>query len=128
MPPAAILTLLTIDSAGIAVPVLPLIPGATDTQRQSIVPPETVDGYWLASLGKPGKGSTNTVYVTGHSWENRSNPFSWISTDVHVGDLVTLTTTTARVDYRIVSVTTHNRETLKDSDISERGLQPAGPH
>lgn len=117
VPPAAAPTALSVPSADIEVPVLPLTPTEDDLATQSIVPPETLDGYWLTNYGKPGDGSDNTVYITGHSWEGRESPFNRLSTEVEVGDTVTLTTDEGAIDYVVDSVTTHNKDTLKDSDI-----------
>lgn len=117
LPPAAAPSELTIESASINVPILPLTPTEADLAAQSLVPPETLDGYWLTNYGAPGEGSENTVYITGHSWEGRDSPFNRFSSDVEVGDSVTLTTAEGEIDYVVDSVTTHNKDTLKDSDI-----------
>nr|WP_240720963.1 class F sortase [Pseudarthrobacter sp. NamE2] len=108
---------LTIESANIDVPVLPLTPTESDLAAQSLVPPETLDGYWLTNYGSPGAGSNNTVYITGHSWENRDSPFNRLSSDVEVGNTLTLTTDKGTIDYVVDNVTTHNKDTLKDADI-----------
>jgi hypothetical protein len=108
---------LRIDSAEIDLAVLPLEPTKSDLASQSIVPPYTFDAYWLANLGKPGRGSDNTVYITGHSWEDREAPFDRLSTHVGTGDRIILTTRTGKLEYTVESVTTHNKDTLKDSDI-----------
>lgn len=117
LPPAATPRELIIETADIVVPILPLMPTEADLAAQTIVPPETIDGYWLANFGMPGAGSDNTVYITGHSWEDRDSPFNQLSTEVEVGDAITLTTDEGKIDYVIDSVTTHNKDTLKDSDI-----------
>lgn len=117
LPKAAAPRELTIEAANIAVPVLPLTPTEADLAAQSLVPPETLDGYWLTNYGAPGEGSKNTVYITGHSWEGRDSPFNKLSSDVEVGDSVTLTTATGEINYVVDSITTHNKETLKNSDI-----------
>lgn len=117
LPPASPPRELSIESAGFTVPVLPLTPTEADLAAQSLVPPETLDGYWLTNYGTPGEGSDNTVYITGHSWEDRDSPFNRLSSDVEVGDSVTLTTAEGEIAYRVDSVTTHNKDTLKDSDI-----------
>lgn len=85
--------------------------------EQAIVPPLTEDGYWLASYGQPGQGSTNTTYLTGHSWEDTESPFNRLSTQTSVGDTITLETETGSLTYVVDSITTHNKETLKNSDI-----------
>ncbi|SDI38537.1 Sortase (surface protein transpeptidase) [Arthrobacter subterraneus] len=117
LPTASAPTALIIESADINVPVLPLTPTEADLAAQSLVPPETLDGYWLTNYGAPGEGSKDTVYVTGHSWEGRESPFNRLSSDVEVGDSVTLTTAEGEIDYVVDTITTHNKDTLKDSDI-----------
>lgn len=117
LPPASPPNELTIESANVNVAILPLTPTETDLETQSLVPPETLDGYWLTNYGTPGEGSENTVYITGHSWEDRDSPFNRFSSDVEVGDAVTLTTEEGTIEYVVDSITTHNKDTLKDSDI-----------
>lgn len=117
LPPASSPRKLTIESANIDVPVLPLTPTESDLAAQSLVPPETLDGYWLTNYGSPGAGSNNTIYITGHSWENRDSPFNGLSSDVQVGNTLTLTTDKGTIDYVVDNVTTHNKDTLKDADI-----------
>ncbi|WP_155853816.1 class F sortase [Arthrobacter sp. H5] len=97
--------------------ILPLTPTAEDEASQSLVPPLTDDAYWLTTFGKPGDGSTDTTYITGHSWEGREAPFNRLSGDAKIGDTITLTTETGKLEYVIDSVTTHDKNTLKDSDI-----------
>lgn len=84
---------------------------------ESIVPPRTLDAYWLASYGAPGPGSTNTTYVVGHSWEDRPSPFNNLSVQSKVGDRLTVTTAEGILDYRVDEITTENKDTLKDSAI-----------
>lgn len=108
---------LIMDSAGIDVTVLPLTPSAADEASQSLVPPFTLDGYWLTTFGMPGRGSTDTTYITGHSWEDREAPFNRLSTDAKVGDDVVLHTSSGVQHYVVDSITTHDKDTLKDSDI-----------
>lgn len=110
-------TRLVIGAADIDVAVLPLMPSEKAVAEQAIVPPLTENGYWLASYGQPGQGSTNTTYLTGHSWSGREAPFNRLSTDTEVGDTVTLETEAGSLAYVVDSITTHNKETLKDSDI-----------
>ncbi|TDK28247.1 class F sortase [Arthrobacter crusticola] len=116
-PAAAAPTHITVEAAGIDVAVLPLQPTAAEVASQSIVPPFTDDGYWLASYGTPGAGSVNTTYITGHSWEGREAPFDRFSTSTEVGDTVTVTTKTGTLRYTVDSITTHDKDTLKTSDI-----------
>ena len=117
LPPASAPQKLSIESADISVPVLPLAPTDADLAAQSLVPPETLGGYWLTNYGAPGEGSENTVYITGHSWEDRDSPFNRLSSEVEVGDYVVLTTVEGKINYVVDSVTTHNKDTLKNSDI-----------
>jgi sortase (surface protein transpeptidase) len=86
-------------------------------QSQSIVPPLTLDGYWLAPFGTPGNGSTNTTYVVGHSWEDRDAPFNRLSDSANPGDTFTVITGTGTLTYQVDSVITYLKSTLKDSDI-----------
>jgi LPXTG-site transpeptidase (sortase) family protein len=95
----------------------PLEPDAGATEAQSIVPPETMDGYWLTPFGTPGSGSDNTTYVIGHSWLDRDAPFNHLSSAAHEGDELTVTTATGVIAYRVESVTTYSKSALKDSPI-----------
>ncbi|WP_104117826.1 class F sortase [Arthrobacter sp. B1805] len=108
---------ITVAAAGIDVPVLQLTPTADDLARQAIVPPYTDDGYWISSYGSPGAGSTDTTYITGHSWEGREAPFDRFSTHASIGDAVTITTDQGAMPYVIDSITTHDKNTLRQSDI-----------
>jgi hypothetical protein len=116
-PAAAAPTRITVEAAGIDVAVLPLQPTGAEIESQSIVPPFTDDGYWLTSYGMPGAGSNNTTYITGHSWEGREAPFDRFSTDTDVGDAVTVSTGAGTLHYVVDSITTHDKDTLKTSDI-----------
>jgi hypothetical protein len=116
-PAAAAPTRITVEAAGIDVAVLPLTPTGADVESQSIVPPFTDDGYWLTSYGAPGAGSANTTYITGHSWEGREAPFDRFSTDTEVGDRITVATETGTLSYTVDAITTHDKDTLKTSDI-----------
>ena len=116
-PTAAAPTRITVKAAGIDVPVLPLTPTGAEVENQSIVPPFTDDGYWLTPYGMPGAGSANTTYITGHSWEGREAPFDRFSTDTEVGDTITVATKSGTLDYRVDAITTHDKDTLKTSDI-----------
>ena len=108
---------LTVEAAGIDQSILPLTPSEEEFASQSIVPPLTEDAYWLTSFGTPGKASEDTTYITGHSWEGRDAPFNRLSTDVEVGDSIVLTTETGVLNYVIDSITTLDKNTLKDSEI-----------
>lgn len=108
---------ITYPAAGMDVVVHPLEPDAGDTEAQSIVPPETMDGYWLKPFGTPGSGSVNTTYVIGHSWLDRDAPFNHLSSGAAAGDEFKVTTATGEMTYKVESVTTHTKTTLKDSPI-----------
>lgn len=95
----------------------PLAPDSTAVESQTIVPPTTMDGYWLTPFGVPGDGSTNTTYVIGHSWEGQDAPFNHLSSAAGVGDEFDVVTATGTIRYRVDSVTTYLKATLKDSPI-----------
>lgn len=104
-------------AAGMDVVVHPLKPDGADTASRSIVPPETMDGYWLTPFGRPGTGSVNTTYVIGHSWEGRDAPFNHLSSSAVPGDVFTVLTSKAKLLYKVDSVTTYTKSSLKDSPI-----------
>lgn len=104
-------------AAGIDVVVHHLKPDGHDTASRTIVPPETMDGYWLTPYGMPGTGSVNTTYVIGHSWEGRDAPFNHLSSSAAPGDVFTVVTSKAKLLYRVDSVTTYTKSSLKDSSI-----------
>ena len=119
LPSASVPLRITFPAAGLDVAVHPLEPGRDDTENRSIVPPETKDGYWLAPFGTPGAGSTNTTYVIGHSWLDQDAPFNHLSSQAVPGGLLTVTTATGVLSYRVDSVTTYSKATLKDSSVWE---------
>ena len=104
-------------AAQMDVVVHPLQPDKDEAASRSIVPPETMDGYWLTPFGIPGAGSTNTTYVVGHSWESIETPFNRLSTMAAPGDELTVQTATGAIAYKVDSVTTYLKSTLKDSPI-----------
>ncbi|MFF2316407.1 class F sortase [Arthrobacter sp. NPDC058097] len=116
-PLAAAPTAVSIPAADLNVRVLPLTPSADDLASESLVPPLTVDAYWLTIYGVPGAGSANTTYIVGHSWDGRDAPFNRLSDETLVGKPVTVTTAKGALKYVVDSVTTHDKNTLKDSDI-----------
>ncbi|MEW9869957.1 class F sortase [Arthrobacter sp. HS15c] len=116
-PPAAPPQRLVYPAAGIDVVVHPLEPTGADRASQTIVPPPTMDGYWLTPYGVPGAGSVNTTYVAGHSWQDQEAPFNRLSTHAAPGDRLTVTTSAGDVAYRVDSVTTYVKSGLKDSPI-----------
>lgn len=117
VPAAAAPTGLSIKAAGIDVKVLPLTPSTDELSSQSLVPPLTLDAYWLTGYGIPGAGSTNTTYIAGHSWDGKDAPFNRLSDESLVGKDVTVATAKGTLDYTVDSVATHSKNTLKDSDI-----------
>ncbi len=107
----------SIEAADLEVRVLPLTPNAHELSSELLVPPLTLDAYWLTSYGVPGAGSSNTTYIVGHSWDGRDAPFNRLSDNSLVGKAVTVTTANGALKYVVDSVTTHDKNTLKDSDI-----------
>jgi len=108
---------ITYPAAGMDVVVHPLAPENSATESRSIVPPETMDGYWLTPFGVPGVGSENTTYVIGHSWEGLDAPFNHLSSAAAPGQEFTVATETGVLRYAVDSVTTYSKSTLKDSPV-----------
>lgn len=104
-------------AADFDVVVHPLKPSSGDTKSQTIVPPETMDGYWLTPFGKLGAGSTNTTYVIGHSWEGLDAPFNHLSTAAAPGQKFTVTTSAGALTYKVDAVTTYTKSALMDSAV-----------
>lgn len=116
-PAAAAPVRLAVADAQFDVTVLPLTPSEQELATELLVPPDTLDGYWLTPYGMPGEGSENTTYITGHSWEDRDAPFNRLSDPGLVGSEIELETGTGTLEYVVDSVVTHDKNTLKDSDI-----------
>ncbi|MHA7219056.1 class F sortase [Arthrobacter sp. MDT1-48-3] len=116
-PAASQPTGLSFPAADMDMAVLPLTPSDADLAAQTLVPPLTVDAYWLTSYGVPGAGSNNTTYIAGHSWDGKDAPFNRLSDEALVGSEFVLTTGTGDITYVVDSVITHDKDTLKDSDI-----------
>ncbi|MEX5234275.1 class F sortase [Kocuria arenosa] len=116
-PAAAAPVRLSLEDARFDVAVLPLAPSQQELATELLVPPDTLDGYWLTPYGMPGEGSENTTYITGHSWEDRDAPFNRLSDPGLVGSEIELETGTGTLEYVVDSVVTHDKNTLKDSDI-----------
>lgn len=116
-PPAAAPTRIVYPSAGLDVTIHPLTPAPEELESQAIVPPITVDGYWVTNFGMPGAGSTNSTYILGHSWEGRDAPFNRLSASSTPGDILEVTTATGTMRYRVDSVDTYVKSSLKDSPI-----------
>jgi hypothetical protein len=106
-------------SAGFDVPVHRMELDGAAQSSQTIVPPETKDGYWLAPFGVPGDGSANTTYVIGHSWDGADAPFNHLSSAARVGDRLEVDTAAGSISYQVESVTTYLKSHLKDSPIWE---------
>lgn len=106
-------------SAGFDVPVHPLDPDSAAESSQTIEPPATKDGYWLTPFGTPGKGSSNTTYVIGHSWDGAEAPFNHLSSAAAVGDRFEVDTASGTITYQVDSITTYVKSSLKDSPIWE---------
>lgn len=116
-PVASVPQRITYPAAGMDVVVHPLEPQGGDTESRSIVPPETMDGYWLTPFGTPGVGSENTTYVIGHSWEGLDAPFNHLSSAAVPGDILAVATEAGVLRYAVESVTTYTKSTLKDSPV-----------
>lgn len=105
--------------AAIDTAVHPLEPDGAAAASRTVVPPSTMDGYWLTPFGTPGNGSGNTTYVIGHSWEDRDAPFNHLSSSAAAGDEFNVITATGTIRYRVDTVTTYLKDSLKDSPIWE---------
>ncbi|MCO4237367.1 class F sortase [Pseudarthrobacter raffinosi] len=104
-------------AAAIDTAVHPLEPDASAVATRTVEPPTTMDGYWLTPFGTPGNGSGNTTYIIGHSWEGRDAPFNHLSSAAVIGDTFEVVTVTGTIPYRVDSVTTYLKDSLKDSPI-----------
>ena len=117
LPEASAPVRITYPGADFDVPVHSLDPDNAAQASRTIIPPETKDGYWLTPFGTPGRTSTNTTYVVGHSWDGADAPFNHLSSAAKVGDSLTVETGTGAIPYRVDSVTTYVKAGLKDSPI-----------
>ncbi|WP_343320598.1 class F sortase (plasmid) [Arthrobacter sp. TMP15] len=97
--------------------VLALYPTDAETLSGSIVPPPTLEAYWLTNYGSPGPVSTNTTYIVGHSWEGRGSPFNNISSQAKLGDRFIVTTTAGNLTFVVEKITTETKDTLRQSYI-----------
>ncbi|HET7139617.1 MAG TPA: sortase [Arthrobacter sp.] len=104
-------------AAAIDTAIHPLEPDASAVASRTVEPPTTMDGYWLTPFGTPGNGSGNTTYVIGHSWEGRDAPFNHLSSAAAIGDPFDVVTANGTIRYRVDSVTTYLKASLKDSPI-----------
>jgi hypothetical protein len=106
-------------AAGFDVPVSPLELDSAAQSSQTIEPPATKDGYWLTPFGIPGRGSANTTYVIGHSWDGAEAPFNHLSSSAAVGHRFEVDTAAGTITYQVDSITTYVKSSLKDSPIWE---------
>lgn len=97
--------------------IVPLTPQDHGPQA-TVVPPMTLDPYWLTPYGSP--GSSDTTYIIGHSWEGRDSAFNHLSTDAKPGDHIVVTSAAGAGTYTVKTVTTENKDTLRDSPIWDR--------
>jgi hypothetical protein len=97
--------------------VLPLSSTDQDSGAGSLTPPQTLEAYWLTAYGSPGLGSTNTTYIVGHSSDVLDSAFNNFSSQARVGDQLTITTADGPRLYQVHTVSTENKNTLKDSHI-----------
>ncbi|BCW65955.1 hypothetical protein NicSoilB4_07180 [Arthrobacter sp. NicSoilB4] len=117
LPLAAAPVRIVYPSAGFDVVVHSLDPSPAEIEAQTIVPPVSLDGYWVTNFGVPGAGSTNTTYIMGHSWEGRDAPFNRLSSAAAPGDIFEVTTAAGQIRYRVDSISTENKSSLKDNPI-----------
>jgi hypothetical protein len=117
LPLAAAPVRIVYASAGFDVVVHPLDPSPAEIESQTIVPPVSLDGYWVTNFGVPGAGSTNTTYIMGHSWEGRDAPFNRLSSAAAPGDIFEVTTTAGMIRYRVDSISTEDKSSLKNNPI-----------
>jgi hypothetical protein len=106
-------------AAAIDVVIHPLEPSGTEQAERAIVPPATMDGYWLTPFGVPGAGSLNTTYIVGHSWQDREAPFNRLSTKTAAGDRLTVITSSGELSYEVEEIITYVKSGLKDSPVWE---------
>ncbi|MFI7578833.1 sortase domain-containing protein [Kocuria kalidii] len=118
-PSAASPLRLSIDAVGFDADVLPYDPTEDDLAGGSLVPPQTYNGYWLTPYGMPGEGSENTTYIAGHSYDRVELPFNKLSDPALVGAELEVETVHGTLDYVVDSVTTYEKDTLKESAIWE---------
>ena len=117
LPPAAAPLRVVYPAAGFDVVVHPLDPSQADIESQTIVPPVSLDGFWVTTFGTPGAGSGNTTYIMGHSWDGRDAPFNRLSSGTAPGDIFEVTTAAGTIRYRVDSISTEAKPSLKDHPI-----------
>ena len=111
MPLAAPPQRLTIPAAGLEVAVGE-IPGSNH-----IDPPTFDMAYWVSRYGQPGRDSTDSVYIVGHSMEGGGWQLNKLSYGVDVGDEVQLQTANGTVKYVVDNVFVTPKPTLGESAI-----------
>ncbi|MBT1003224.1 class F sortase [Paenarthrobacter sp. DKR-5] len=114
-PMAAAPRRLIYPAAGVDLPLNALTPSPDQLAAQYLQPPITKDAYWLTNYGEPGRGSTDTTYIIGHSWIDQDAPFNHLTSRGRVGDIFTVVTVTGALRYRVESIHTYTKATLKDS-------------
>ena len=117
LPPAAQPVRIHYPSAAVDVVIHPLDLDGEAQSSRTIEPPATKDAYWLTPFGVPGKGSGNTTYVIGHSWEGADAPFNHLSSAAAVGDRFAVETAAGTISYQVESITTYLKSSLKDSPV-----------
>jgi hypothetical protein len=110
-------TALNFPAAAIDMEILSLTLSDAELESQQLVPPLTLNAYWLTPYGFPGSDSEDTTYIVGHSWDGEDAPFNRLSDEALTGTEFTLTTASGDIAYVVDSVITHDKDTLKDSDI-----------
>ncbi len=110
-------TALDFPAAAIDMEILSLTLSDAELESQQLVPPLTLNAYWLTPYGFPGSDSEDTTYIVGHSWDGKDAPFNRLSDEALTGTEFTLTTASGDIAYVVDSVITHDKDTLKDSDI-----------
>ena len=79
---------------------------------------DSLDAYWLTPYGSP--GSTDTTYIIGHSWEGRESAFNDLSSRARPGNQLIVTTAAGPATYTVKTITTEDKDTLRDSPIWDR--------
>jgi sortase (surface protein transpeptidase) len=105
-----------VPAVGVRARVLPITPngGALD-------PPTLNEAYLIEPYGKPGS-KDNTVYITGHSWDEGKAVFNALfdrraqTTEVNKGDEVLVTTADADYTYVVEKTKRYPRNTLAAAD------------
>ena len=105
---------LSIASIGFTAPIEAMSVGSD----HDLFPPGFTQAFWLEDYGLPGAGSTNTVYLIGHTSSNESAVFDPLvnraeqRSTVLVGDEIVVTTENGDVVYEVTSTERHPRTAL----------------